>query len=80
MNHKPLDLPSMVWVESYLLAFSGLVIFVSHDRSLLDRLSTETVFLSAGVAKKFSGNFSFAMTEIEKQRELNAKAMEKLDK
>ena len=36
-NH--LDLPSLVWVESYLKMFRGTVLFVSHDRALLNRLS-----------------------------------------
>ena len=34
-NH--LDLPSLEWLEDYLLSFRGTIIFVSHDRFFIDR-------------------------------------------
>src|SRR5690606_20939449 len=40
-NH--LDLPSIQWLESYLQAFEGAVIIVSHDRYFLDRVIEKTV-------------------------------------
>lgn len=54
-NH--LDLPSLVWVEAYLRQFQGCVLFVSHDRGLLNRLSTITLHLSRGVLRSYKGNF-----------------------
>ena len=54
-NH--LDLPSLVWVESYLRSFAGTLLFVSHDRSLLNRLATMTLHLSAGQLTPYRGNF-----------------------
>jgi ATP-binding cassette subfamily F protein 3 len=54
-NH--LDLPSLVWVESYLRSFEGTLLFVSHDRSLLNRLATMTLHLSSGQLTPYRGNF-----------------------
>ena len=42
-NH--LDLPSIEWLEKYLLHYQGAVIIVSHDRLFLDRMVTKIVEL-----------------------------------
>ena len=54
-NH--LDLPSLVWVEDWLLNFRGTLLFVSHDRALLNRLATYTLHLNRGVLSPYRGNF-----------------------
>lgn len=54
-NH--LDLPSLVWVENYLRQFRGCLVFVSHDRGLLNRLATITLHLSRGNLRSYKGNF-----------------------
>jgi ATP-binding cassette subfamily F protein 3 len=54
-NH--LDLPSLVWVENFLMNFSGCLLFVSHDRGLLNRLSTVTAHISRGQLRVYKGNF-----------------------
>jgi len=54
-NH--LDLPSLVWVENYLKQFRGCLVFVSHDRGLLNRLATITLHLSRGNLRSYKGNF-----------------------
>lgn len=54
-NH--LDLPSLVWVESYLMSFRGTLLFVSHDRALLNRLSTITLHLGNQSLTPYRGNF-----------------------
>lgn len=54
-NH--LDLPSLVWVENFLMNFSGCLLFVSHDRGLLNRLSTVTAHISGGQLRIYKGNF-----------------------
>ncbi len=55
-NH--LDLPSLAWVERYLERFRGTVLFVSHDRALLDRLATVTVHLQHGLLRSYPGGFT----------------------
>ncbi|RZA25539.1 MAG: ABC transporter ATP-binding protein [Proteobacteria bacterium] len=54
-NH--LDLPSLVWVERYLQTFRGTLLFVSHDRALLNRLATATLYLAHGELRSYKGNF-----------------------
>ena len=54
-NH--LDLPSLVWVENYLKSFRGTLLFVSHDRILLNKLSTIILHLNAGSLKSYKGNY-----------------------
>lgn len=54
-NH--LDLPSLVWVESFLAGFRGTLLFVSHDRALLNRLATLTLHLDRSRLTPYVGNF-----------------------
>lgn len=63
-NH--LDLPSLVWVERWLQSYQGTLLFVSHDKSLLDRLPTYTLHLNLGKLTAYKGNF----TSFLEQREL----------
>lgn len=64
-NH--LDLPSLVWVERWLQNFTGTLLFVSHDRSLLRRLPTMTLHLSAGELTPYQGNFERFLEERERK-------------
>jgi ATPase subunit of ABC transporter with duplicated ATPase domains len=42
-NH--LDLPALLWLERFLLAWRGAFVLVSHDGRLLDRVTRETLIL-----------------------------------
>ena len=60
-NH--LDLPSIQWLETYLQAFEGAVIIVSHDRYFLDRVINKTVESRKGKLNVYAGNYSFYQEE-----------------
>jgi ATP-binding cassette subfamily F protein uup len=45
-NH--LDLPAISWLEGWLAAFTGGLVLVSHDRHLLDRVTTRMLELDRG--------------------------------
>ncbi|MDP2689216.1 MAG: ATP-binding cassette domain-containing protein [Deltaproteobacteria bacterium] len=45
-NH--LDIESIGWIEEFLLGFPGALLFVTHDRMLLQRLATRIVELDRG--------------------------------
>lgn len=55
-NH--LDMPSINWLETYLLNYPGAVLIVAHDRYFLDRVVTKVVELDNGKAQTFEGNYS----------------------
>lgn len=55
-NH--LDIPSIEWLESLLLDFSGCVLFVTHDRKFLDRVATRILELDRGRLTDFGASFA----------------------
>ena len=55
-NH--LDLQATSWLESFLKAYSGSVILISHDRYLLDRIAEKIVELDNKTARVWKGNYS----------------------
>jgi len=60
-NH--LDLPSIKWLESYLQAFEGAIVIVSHDRYFLDRVVNTIVESKRGKLIQYAGNYSFYLEE-----------------
>ena len=54
-NH--LDLDSIEWLESLLLDLNLSLLFVTHDRSFLDRVCTGIVELDRGLLRKYPGNY-----------------------
>ncbi len=55
-NH--LDLPSIAWLETYLLNYQGSVILISHDRYFLDRIVSKIVEIENGKSISFNGNYT----------------------
>jgi ATP-binding cassette subfamily F protein 3 len=68
-NH--LDLPSLFWLEDYLMKFEGTLVFVSHDRKLLNKLAQKTLFLSHGNLEEYPCNFDSMLEMRLKNFELN---------
>lgn len=73
-NH--LDLPSLEWLEQYLLSFSGSMVIVSHDRFFIDRLAQDIYELDRGKLTHFAGNYHFYEIEKDKRDELLRKKWE----
>ncbi|APV37309.1 MULTISPECIES: ATP-binding cassette domain-containing protein [Acinetobacter] len=56
-NH--LDVESIEWLEKFLLEQNNLtLLFISHDRSFVDRLATRIVELDRGILRSYEGNYS----------------------
>jgi len=55
-NH--LDLPTILWLEQWLAAFSGAVVMISHDRRFLDTVSKQTLWLERGVVRRAEVGFN----------------------
>ncbi|MDR2096132.1 MAG: ATP-binding cassette domain-containing protein [Treponema sp.] len=70
-NH--LDLHSKDILLSTLKAYTGTVVFVSHDRSFMEELSTKTLELSArgggAAARLFYGNYAYYLDRLEREAE-----------
>jgi ATP-binding cassette subfamily F protein 3 len=75
-NH--LDLPSLVWVEEWLMNFRGTLLFVSHDRALLNRLGTYTLHLNQGKLTSYRGNFEAFLEQREARMEQDQAALAQL--
>jgi ABC transport system ATP-binding/permease protein len=54
-NH--LDLESISWLEDQIMNFQGAVLFVTHDRSFLQRLATRIVDLDRGQLVSWQGSY-----------------------
>ncbi len=55
-NH--LDFSSIAWLEDLLRDFRGSLLFITHDRSFLDNVTTRIVELDRGHLRSYPGNFS----------------------
>lgn len=60
-NH--LDLPSIKWLEEFLMSSEKSAIIVSHDRAFLDTVCAQTVELSGLKLVKYKGNYSYFRKE-----------------
>ena len=71
-NH--LDLPSLEWLEQYLLNFPGSMVVVSHDRFFIDRLAQEIYELDRGKLEYYPGNYHFyEQQKLEREEQLRKK-------
>ena len=73
-NH--LDLRSVEWLESYINAFKGTVLAISHDRFFLDRIAHRVIEIVDGRAEFYSGNYSFYIEEKQARFNLQLKQYE----
>ena len=54
-NH--LDLHSLIWLQNYLLNYTGAILLISHDREFLNLLIHYVVELEGGQATRYTGNY-----------------------
>ena len=59
-NH--LDIESIIWLESFLKSFPGVVVIVSHDKMFLDNVTNRTMEISLGKAYDFNKPYSQYLT------------------
>ena len=73
-NH--LDLPSIEWLEKYLIHYPGAVVIVSHDRFFLDRMVNKIVELYQKELHFYTGNYSYYEQEKALRIDMQQKAYE----
>ena len=77
-NH--LDIAAIEWLEQMLLAFSGSVLLVTHDRRFLDNVATRIIELDRGSLTSYQGNFSAYQQDKAAALEIEAVHNQKFDK
>lgn len=55
-NH--LDIESIIWLESFLKTFPGVVVIVSHDKMFLDNVTNRTIEISLGKIYDYNKPYS----------------------
>jgi len=73
-NH--LDLPSIEWLEKYLIHYPGAVVIVSHDRFFLDRMVNKVVELYQRELHFYTGNYTYYEQEKALRIDMQQKAYE----
>lgn len=73
-NH--LDLPSIEWLEKYLLHYKGSVVIVSHDKYFLNRMVNKIVELYQQQLHIYSGDYEYYEKEKEIRVEMQQRAFE----
>ncbi len=74
-NH--LDLNAIRWLEQHLLEFRGGVVLVSHDRFLLDQVTTRMVEIDRGATYVHGGGYG-RLLEAQAEREAQAASAEQV--
>jgi ATP-binding cassette subfamily F protein 3 len=70
-NH--LDLESALWLEDFLVSYPGLIVLISHERDLLNRVAGQILHLEAGKVTLYTGNYdSFEKQRAERLAQLEA--------
>ncbi len=70
-NH--LDIPSVEWLEEYLVNYTGAVVVISHDRYFLDRVTNRTIELKGGRLYMTAGSYSAHKEKRARDREIEQK-------
>ncbi|MGB1010900.1 MAG: ATP-binding cassette domain-containing protein [Thiolinea sp.] len=71
-NH--LDIPAIEWLEKFLLGYKGTLLFVSHDRTFVQKLATRIIELDRGRLTSWPGDFQ--KYQHNKQAALEAEAQQ----
>ena len=77
-NH--LDIQAQGFMENYLHAYRGAIVLISHDRSLMDGLTTRTLAFHHGRAEEFTGNYSSYETQLAERQEIRIKQKKAQDR
>ncbi len=77
-NH--MDIAAITWLEQYLLSFHGALLFITHDRALVNNLATRIVELDRGKLFSFPGGLAEFRRRKDALLATEARAHAKFDK
>jgi ATP-binding cassette subfamily F protein 3 len=58
-----LDIPTIEWLQGFLKEFKGSLVLISHDRFLLNSLTTVTIEIANTKAERYPGNYDYYASE-----------------
>ncbi|OGO04929.1 MAG: hypothetical protein A2Y73_06810 [Chloroflexi bacterium RBG_13_56_8] len=71
-----LDVESQEVLQEVLADYEGTILFVSHDRYLIDRLATHIWYIHDGCMEQYEGNYSAYQEEVRRRQEALAENAE----
>ncbi len=77
-NH--LDLGTIEWLETYLKAYRGALVCVSHDRAFLNAISRKVLWIDRGAVRSFSGGYQNFDAWAEQIMEQEAREIQNMQK
>ena len=77
-NH--LDIESILWLEEFLLNYTGTILFVSHDREFIKKLATRIIELDRGNITSWPSNYENYLVKKEEFLAIEADHNAKFDK
>ena len=77
-NH--LDVAGVTWLEEYLSAFNGALLFITHDRTFLQNLATRIIELDRGILSSWPGDFANYLDKKEEREAVETEQRAKFDK
>jgi len=75
-----LDILAIRWLEKFLQRWRGQVLFISHDRSFVNRVSTHVIGIKRSKMKKIRGNLDNYDRMVALEEETHERAREKQEK
>jgi len=76
-NH--LDIPTIQWLESQLLNYDGTIIFVSHDRQLMQSAATSIIDIDRGSVKRWDCAYQEFLERKDHELEVRAQQEQSFD-
>jgi ATP-binding cassette, subfamily F, member 3 len=77
-NH--LDIESIIWLERFLVDYSGAVVLISHDKQFLDNITKRTIEVEMGKLYDYKANYTKYVEMRAERRELLQNAYENQQK
>ncbi len=75
-----LDLPAVEWLQRYLRNFKGTLVLISHDRYLLNTLTSVTLEIANSRAERYAGNYDRYIQERTTRYEVRMAAQKNQDR
>lgn len=77
-NH--LDMDAREWLENFMTAYNGSILYVSHDRYFIDKTASRVIELSNNKAVTYKGNYSAFKKQKTEREERDLKVYERQTK